>query len=297
MFTIFAIPKAFHGHIGVIQRNAITSWTLLHPRPEIILFGNDEGTRELASELELKHVPEIACNEFGTPLLNDLFQQAERRAVHQTLCYVNADIVLVDDFAHAVASISECRTKFLMIGQRWDMDVTETLSFDVPNWGDVLKKSALAAGRQQPPTWIDYFAFSKGFASHVLPFAIGRTRWDNWLIWHARQLGYPVIDASDCVTAIHQTHNYNHRPGGYNNIWSGEEAIRNTELAGGWQRHYTTEDATHRLDRNGLRVNLRRWSVRSQRAISHYFQPLWFYLLGLTRPIRHRLGIRQRPAA
>ncbi len=31
MITIFAIPKPFKGHIDVIQRNAIQSWTKLSP--------------------------------------------------------------------------------------------------------------------------------------------------------------------------------------------------------------------------------------------------------------------------
>jgi len=37
MLTLFTIPKAFQGHTGVIQRNAIRSWTLLRPECEIIL--------------------------------------------------------------------------------------------------------------------------------------------------------------------------------------------------------------------------------------------------------------------
>ncbi len=44
--TILAMPKPFRGHIGIIQRNAITSWTKLQPRPEILLFGTEEGAAE-----------------------------------------------------------------------------------------------------------------------------------------------------------------------------------------------------------------------------------------------------------
>ena len=42
MLTLFTIPKVFRGHIGVIQRNAIKSWTLLRPACEVVLLG-DEG--------------------------------------------------------------------------------------------------------------------------------------------------------------------------------------------------------------------------------------------------------------
>jgi hypothetical protein len=74
MLTLFAIPKHFRGHIATIQRNAIASWTRLNPRPEIMLFGNEDGAAETARELGLRHFPEVARNEFGTPLLGDLFR-------------------------------------------------------------------------------------------------------------------------------------------------------------------------------------------------------------------------------
>ncbi len=67
MLTLFAIPKAFRGHINTIQRNAIKSWTLLNPKPEIILLGDDEGTAEVAQEFGLIHIPEVDRNEYGTP--------------------------------------------------------------------------------------------------------------------------------------------------------------------------------------------------------------------------------------
>lgn len=35
----FTTAKPFVGHNGVIQRNALRSWTLLHPGVEVILFG------------------------------------------------------------------------------------------------------------------------------------------------------------------------------------------------------------------------------------------------------------------
>ncbi len=62
MLTIFTVPKPFRGHIKVIQTNAIRSWLLLRPECEVILFGNDEGTAEIACELGRRHIPNIDCN-------------------------------------------------------------------------------------------------------------------------------------------------------------------------------------------------------------------------------------------
>ena len=37
MLTIFATAKPFRGHDGIIQRNAVASWTRLRPQPESVL--------------------------------------------------------------------------------------------------------------------------------------------------------------------------------------------------------------------------------------------------------------------
>src|SRR5258708_10192086 len=98
MLTLFAIPKNFRGPIATIQRNAIASWTRLTPRPEIMLFGDEEGAAETARDLGLRHFPEVARNECGTPLLGDLFRQAEQHPSTPLLAYVNADIILTAAF-------------------------------------------------------------------------------------------------------------------------------------------------------------------------------------------------------
>ena len=65
---------------------------MLTPRPEIILYGDEEGTAELAPELGLHHIPDVSRNEYGTPLLNRVFEQHQGFGRYDTLCYVNADI-------------------------------------------------------------------------------------------------------------------------------------------------------------------------------------------------------------
>src|SRR5580698_7853123 len=143
MLTLFAIPKHFHGHFATIQRNAILSWTRLKPRPEIFLFGNEEGTAEIAAELGLHHFPEVERNEFGTPLISDLFRQAEQRASTPLIGYVNADIVLTDDFSAALARVRGQHEKFMMVGRRWDLDWDEPLDCSQPGWGESLRSAAL----------------------------------------------------------------------------------------------------------------------------------------------------------
>src|SRR5882762_10409900 len=81
--------EAFAGHSGVIQRNALTSWTRLHADVEVILFGDDAGAAEIARELGLRHEPHVERNRFGTKRIDYMFARAQEIARHDVLCYSN----------------------------------------------------------------------------------------------------------------------------------------------------------------------------------------------------------------
>jgi len=267
--TLFALPKAFRGHIEIIQRNAITSWTRLQPNPEIILFGDDPGTAEVAREFGLRHIPEVERNSAGTPMVHDLFAKAEEAAHSDLLCYVNSDIILMDDFPTAVGRVSGCSPPLMMVGRRWEVDLGEPWDFARPDWQQCLRSYVQREGRQQSTAFIDYFVFSRGLGRNLLPLAIGRMRWDNWLVWHARSQKATVIDASSVVMAVHQNHDYGHHPGGTQGVRYGEEARRNRDLIGDWYRLLTVEDATHKLTPSALkRSYLHAW-LTIKRAWSH----------------------------
>ncbi|RKZ72925.1 MAG: hypothetical protein DRR16_33560, partial [Candidatus Parabeggiatoa sp. nov. 3] len=42
-----------------MQWNAIKSWTLLNPKPDIFLLGNAPGVTSIANELGLYHIPNV----------------------------------------------------------------------------------------------------------------------------------------------------------------------------------------------------------------------------------------------
>jgi len=245
VLTLFAVPKPFRGHISIIQRNAIRSWTLLRPACQIILFGDEEGTAEVAAEFGVKHVPDVARNEYGTPLVSDIFEQAQRRASHDLLCYINADIVLMSDFTAAVRRVTFRR--FLLVGQRWDVDLDEPWNFEDPQWETHLREYARSHGKLHPPYGIDYFVFTRGLWEAIPPFAIGRPAWDNWMIFSARTSGAAVIDATKAILAIHQNHEYAHVPHGVNGTWEGPEAERNRAMRGSYSNAFTAKDATWQL--------------------------------------------------
>ncbi|MBA2461679.1 MAG: hypothetical protein H0V45_07955 [Actinobacteria bacterium] len=264
MITFFTIPKPFEGHIGVIQRNAISSWTRTHPDARVLLFADETGTAEAAEAAGAQHLPEIERNEWGTPLLSDAFAQAQRRAQSELLCFVNADIVLLDDFVSAVERLAVRGGPFLMVGESWDAEIPEPLGFEA-GWQARLR--ALPS-RKRGADAIDYFVFRQGLYGEMPPFAIGRTAFDNWLIWLARSCGALVVDGTPVVKTLHQRHDYDQRSS-LAAIRVSPEAQRNRELAGGKERLYSRFDATHRLTRRGLVRNLGaplRWKERSRRA-------------------------------
>lgn len=290
MLTIFSTPKPFRGHEAVIQRNAIKSWTLLHPDCEIILFGDDEGASEVSTEFGIRHEPKVLRNEYGTKYLDYIFDRAQEIAKHDILSYVNCDIILMNDFVEAAQELYGWRKTFLMIGQRWDMDITESLDFGRSDWEDRLRALVLREGKQRNPQWIDYFVFSRGMYSDIPPFVIGRVRWDQWLVWKARSLKIPVVDASPTVIGVHQNHDYSYHKDGKEGVWHGDEAKRNLELAGGSRHLYEISDATHRLTLRGVRRHIGGYFRMKVRA--KFWANVWMWrVVELTRPVRHPLGL------
>ena len=286
MLTIFALPKSFNGHFCAIQRNAISQWSRLRPRPEIILFGDEEGTGEIAQEFGLRHVPEVKRNEYGTPLLNDVFEKAQALASSETLCYVNSDIILLGDFMKAVQQVISWRERFLMVGRRKDVNLDQPAIYESPEQEDRLRALVLRRGRVSFASAIDYFVFPRGL--FTLPeFAVGRPYWDNWMIWRARVLRVPVVDASAVILAVHQNHDYSHHPGGQRIL--NEESRQNRRLAA--RRVFTIDDATHKLRADGIKA--RPFLSIIPKAV----RACWWRFLMITGPIRRPLGLRREKVA
>lgn len=301
MLTLFSTGKPFRGHSGIIQRNALKSWTLLHPDVEIILFGADEGAAEVSEQFGLRHEPYVERNEHGMKHLDYIFDRAQEIARHDILCYVNCDIILMADFCSALTKVSAAHVQFLMIGRRWDTDITKPINFSGEDWqSDVIHK-ALVTNRQQTEWYIDYFAFSRGlYLRKIPPLVIGRVSWDNWLVWCARALSVPVVDASTVVLAVHQNHDYGYHPQGKLGVWNDEQAQRNFHLGGGPDHMRNILDATEVLQLEGLRPNRKLYWITAKHRTAwagrflrfEVWNPVWFFFLSITRPIRSALGLR-----
>ncbi len=249
MIVFVTIPKPFLGLTDTIQRNAIGSWLRVEPDVRVLLAGDEPGVAQAASALGVDHAPDIPLNEHGTPLLNGAFQLAAAHAAGGTTCFVNADILLPPSLARAVATTHRRSDHFLVIGECRNARVESLLDQRSIDWGLLLR-----GARSRGADALDYFAFSPAVFDDIPAFAVGRTVWDNWLVWKARAEGAMVVDATSVVRAVHQDHTYAH-VGSLSKVRVGPEAEENRRLAGGRGHLYSRLDATHRLTRLGLVPN------------------------------------------
>jgi hypothetical protein len=263
--TIFSCPKPFTtAPIRWIQENAIQSWKKLGPDAEVILTGNEDGVAEAVAQYGLQHLPKIKQSAFGTPLLSSIFAQARSASKTPLLAYVNTDLILMPDFIESILLVSKQRETFVIVGQRWDMTLHEPLCFS-QGWEEKLRKEVLRKGRLHAPNGSDYFVFPRSCFSVIPDFAVGRSGWDNWMIYHARKEGSPVVDASLSICAVHQSHDYGHLPGGISHHGM-PESLRNVELAGGRQRIFYLGDADYTLEKGSLRRRRFNWKRLGREA-------------------------------
>jgi hypothetical protein len=290
MLTFFTTAKPFQGHSAVIQRNALKSWTLLHPDVEVILFGDEEGTAEVCTELDLRHEPHVERHESGIPYMHHMFARAQEIARHNFLCYSNCDIMLLKDFRQAFEKTLAWSRRFLLVGRRWDTDVTEPIDFHRPHWARDLRQRALTTGFHQTPAWVDFFLFPKGLYDEVPPLVVGRPYWDHWTVWKALSAGAAVVDCSAFVVPVHQNHGYGHHPQGHKGVLTDALAMRNFELSGSGRHLRSMLDATHKLTRFG---HIR--EIRGRRQLDNLQQQrLWRRVMNWTYPFRKRLGLRKQ---
>lgn len=214
--TFVCCPKPFTSEFYDIQDNAIMSWSKLKSTSKILICGDEIGVKEYAENLinivnrrkiEIIHVGSVPCNDYGTPLVDGIFQIGSKYCDTYT-CYINSDIILLSDFDKTFdeyvkvnANTKDC----LIVGQRWDWNNPIKINFNDPEWESHIKQTALKDGELHAPSGIDYFLHTKTTYPFIHPFAIGKFWWDNWLMGNAyKRANVKTVDVTETVFAIHQ---------------------------------------------------------------------------------------------
>jgi hypothetical protein len=286
LITFFSAPKPFTDpHIAMIQRNAIKSWTLL-PDVEVILLGEEAGLAEAAQELGVKHLPNVARNVSGVPLISSMFQLARENSHGDLLCIINADMILMPDFVEATLESSslllEKRTAsrsspcFVLLSQRWDYDIKSPIDFSA-GWEFQLRESVRKQNQLHRPAGSDFFLFPKTAYQDIPDFIIGRAGWDNWMIYNARRQGWPVIDCTPSIMIVHQNHDYSHLPDAKPH-YDHPDSNENIRLAGGQANiRYTILDSTHKLV-DGKLARPKMTTLRFTRKLELFLRSIFFFL-------------------
>lgn len=242
LLTLFTAPKAFtDAHTALIQRNALANWAALGAQVQLVLIGNDAGIAEAAAEFGCLHLPAVRLNARGTPLISSIFELARTANDSALLAYVNADILFLPEFVPLCQSLLDRGREFLLVGQRYDLDVSEELSFS-GDWAELLRARAHREGRLHSRTGSDYFVFPRSIFTEIPDFSVGRAGWDNWMIYRARQMGWLCVDGTGALDIIHQNHDYRHLPGGKAH-YRLPETGENIRLAGGRRALFQLDDA------------------------------------------------------
>lgn len=249
--TICTAPKPFiNPHIALIQKNAIRSWRELGSEVEVLLVGDEPGIKEAALELGVAHAPQIERNNHGTPVIRSMFELARAHAGSPLVACVNTDILLLPDFLAAAQQVADSFAEFLVVGQRWDLDVRSPLDFS-PGWETRLRAELRERGSLHPRSGSDYFIFPRQCFTDMPALVIGRAGWDNWMIYEARSRRYAVVDATPVVTIVHQQHDYSHLAGGQPH-YRHPETAENVRLAGGERVIFTLIDCDRVLREDGI---------------------------------------------
>lgn len=294
---IFTAPKPFRdAHITTIQRNALASWLALGDAVDIVLVGDDEGIAEAAAEFGIKHVPEVAANAHGTPLVSAIFDAARQNSAAPYLVYVNADIIFYPGLVETVHKVAAQTPDFVLLGRRYDLDIAQPLEFSA-GWDARLRADMHARGNLHTRGGSDYFAFPRHLYIEMPPFAIGRAGWDNWMMYEANRRNWQAVDCTAEIDIVHQNHDYSHLQGEHGHQRH-VETDENTILGGGMRSMYMLLDVPYELV-NG-KVRRAPWSaIRALRSIERRLQPnaiedrsLRWRIMRQVRNLRFALGGR-----
>lgn len=235
------------------------NWLALGEEIEVVVVGGEPGIAEICEELDIRHFPNVRCNAMGTPLISSIFELAREVNDSPYLVYSNADILFLPELIDVVRRMGEYKKEFLGVGQRWDLDVDQSIDFN-QGWSEALMDDIHIRGKLHGQTGSDYFIFPRTCFINIPDFAVGRAGWDNWMIYHARWQHWPLIDLSKTLTVVHQNHDYRHLPGGQMH-YTLPETADNIRMGGGRRTIFNLTEATHQLADG--RVERRRLDWRS----------------------------------
>jgi hypothetical protein len=249
--ALYAWPKPFTDpHISIIQRNGIRSWLQLHPRPEVFLFGNEDGIADACRELGAVHVKDCPPVTDGVPKVRDLAIITEGLSGASFFGYVNADIILTQSLMTALRAAGNSHSRFLLGASPWNTSVPDLLDFG-PDWEEKMRRRAREANDLRGRAAADFLIYPRGFLQGAPEVLAGRRYVDNGLLWYARHRRAALIDGTPGIFAVHQDHRRGARSVTHGDGITGVNW--NRKAIGGDRHLFTWSNATHHYTNSGLK--------------------------------------------
>ncbi|XP_052818627.1 uncharacterized protein LOC128244645 isoform X2 [Mya arenaria] len=200
----------------LVHNITVFNWMSLNPFVIPVVFTNDSDVAADCSRKGWKVLPVLITAAEGVPVLKYMYRDVMEKYNTTLYAYSNADILfadtLPDSLVHIITNTSLDLTQpALMVGKR--TNVKNVTSEEGSAWYNITKiakdRGTLFNGWAE-----DYFITTRSFPWHDMPeVVIGRRAYDNWLVFHSREMKYSVIDITRRVLAVHQTTKAGNREG------------------------------------------------------------------------------------
>ena len=232
ILTLFTTFKESRNK-SYIHRNTIRNWGLLSPDVVPVMF---TGLNVPSSVLDYAHqqrwriFPAPRKSKSGIPVLRHMFLEAQRLFNTTFYAYANSDILFdrnLTDTLHELIRLNKNLTRILIVGRRrnWKIKWQQCIS-KLEEIGHYAKSAKLFKTHAK-----DYFISTRnGYPWTSIPdFVVGRIAYDSWLLVTALRKKIPLVDATETITALHQTDS---RGGEFEGFKALTERNLNLNLAG-----------------------------------------------------------------
>lgn len=228
----FSLPRKFEGIFDIIQTNAITSRTQFIPTKNIVLFGDDQWTKEICEDLWITHHIPLQYNFDKVPYFSYLLQEMCMLYPDKIICYINSDIIITSNFIEFIENTEIPFENFMISWHRRNIEVKEFIDFSKKSRETVLHKKCETSGKKAN-TWDDFFIFPSFIFKDIpiLPY-IMRPFFDNFMIYICLRNKIPLIDATNSITTVHQKHDYNYYQEAQKSPLTRKESLYNLNLIG-----------------------------------------------------------------
>ena len=169
--TIFSAPKPFtNPHIDIIQRNAIRSWLSLGEDVGVLLVGDEAGMAAVAAEYGVTQLAGVAATHRAPRWSARSLPRRARRATAR--CWpMSTPISCCCPTSWQPPGMSARQAdEFLVIGQRWDLDVTRAAGF-LPGMGKAPGAGVQTGAASCTPRQAAITSSSRAASSPICPIS------------------------------------------------------------------------------------------------------------------------------